>query len=588
MSLAVASRRMMVATLVVMLAGVSELSGQVRASSQEYDLLREAGALEAAGDYGSAERVLTDLLQANPESLTGLLQLERVLLVQGRAQALLPVVDNVLRRDASSALAHQMRVRALAVLDRGDELEQAGEEWIAATPSIEVPYRELARVHRERHELDRAIALLERGRETVPRRDALALELGEAYALAGRWKEAAAEWARAIGPDARGLHAVERRLRVLADGGARVLPHLVDALDHPSASLSVLRAASVLAIDAGLRQRARAIARRAAEPLEASARETFLVEVARRADGAGLTELAYWAYGELDGLQTASDEQRWAVRARLADLALMVGDTAKAAEIYRAMERAFDAGSPERRSAMAVRVRLAARDGDPASARRTLSGLRREYPRAPELDAAAAEVAAAYLRSGDTESAEAVLEGVSGPNAARVRGLLALGQGDLAQARLSLLGSVPGLRAADATQVIALAALLLRVTPEGGALLAELMVEGQPRTAPLAALPARSRHLPARERAAILDFAAEAAQAGGLDDAADALRRILIEEHRAAPETPTAMLALARTTDAEEARLLLARLIVDYPRSALVPQARRELDRLATAAETRR
>jgi TolA-binding protein len=52
-----------------------------------------------------------------------------------------------------------------------------------------------------------------------------------------------------------------------------------------------------------------------------------------------------------------------------------------------------------------------------------------------------------------------------------------------------------------------------------------------------------------------------------------------------AQEAPAALLALARSAlarqeSAEQARILLEKVIMNYPRSALVPQARRELERL--------
>jgi TolA-binding protein len=52
-------------------------------------------------------------------------------------------------------------------------------------------------------------------------------------------------------------------------------------------------------------------------------------------------------------------------------------------------------------------------------------------------------------------------------------------------------------------------------------------------------------------------------------------------------EAPAALLTLARRAVGnpemkEEARVLLERLIVEYPRSALAPQARTELQRLET------
>jgi TolA-binding protein len=67
---------------------------------------------------------------------------------------------------------------------------------------------------------------------------------------------------------------------------------------------------------------------------------------------------------------------------------------------------------------------------------------------------------------------------------------------------------------------------------------------------------------------------------------AEEIRREIVEEFPRAPEAPPALLSLARSMIARNApsqdvRLLLERMILEYPRSALLPQARRELDRLA-------
>jgi hypothetical protein len=95
-----------------------------------------------------------------------------------------------------------------------------------------------------------------------------------------------------------------------------------------------------------------------------------------------------------------------------------------------------------------------------------------------------------------------------------------------------------------------------------------------------------SASLPELERSAILDFAAGLADRTGLSEEAEQMRREIVEEAPESPEAPLALLALARQRlvrkdGQDEARQLLERLIVEYPRSALVPQAQRELDRLA-------
>ena len=63
------------------------------------------------------------------------------------------------------------------------------------------------------------------------------------------------------------------------------------------------------------------------------------------------------------------------------------------------------------------------------------------------------------------------------------------------------------------------------------------------------------------------------------------MRRRIINEFAKSNEAPGALLALARGLTergeaVEEARQYLEKLIIEHPRSALVPQARQELDRL--------
>ena len=91
------------------------------------------------------------------------------------------------------------------------------------------------------------------------------------------------------------------------------------------------------------------------------------------------------------------------------------------------------------------------------------------------------------------------------------------------------------------------------------------------------------------DRAPLLGLAAEIADGAGLPDEARAVRRTLIEEHPESDEAPGALLALAAALASNqdglaEARRLLERLILQYPNSVLVPQARRELRRLPSAA----
>jgi tetratricopeptide (TPR) repeat protein len=568
------------------LAANQPAGAQRLAATDDVRRLREATRLETAGDLDGATRVLNGLLDESPENLSALLAYERVLGMQGRLEELLPAIAEVLEQDPGSAIAHQMRVRALSSLDRVDDLEQASAAWVAAAPNVETPYREIARVWRTRGELVRAADVLKLGRKRIEREDALALELGDVYAAAGDVAGAVREWDRAIGPDGHGFLLVQRRVQMLPNGGATLLPQLVHALAQPPSSIARRKAAALLAMEAGLAETAERIARSVLAELEGAERGAYTVEVARRADGNGLERLAYFAYGqmlEFNGTQA----QLLAVRNRYAELALAVGDTSSAAAMYRDLEAAFAPDSPQRRQALAVRIGLSARSGEPAGALRELETFRGEFPNAPELDAVAAAVSNGFLDAGDVPSAERAIGGIDGPHTGLARGRIYLRRGETERARAELLEAAPLLHGAEATEAIALATLMGRLSPQGGQLLARAMAglaEGDPDRAARVLLE-ESADLSADERPAVLEFAAGLADRGALPDRAELIRREIVAEHPASREAPAALLSLARSLALRdravaEARGLLERLILEYPRSALVPQARSELDRL--------
>jgi tetratricopeptide (TPR) repeat protein len=571
--------------LLTLLAGVPLAAQQGDAASHaELQRLQVAVTLERTGDLAGAERALLEVLEANPTSLSGLLSLERVLRLAGRPADLLPAIDRLLARDPASAIGHQMRLRTHSALDRPDDIERSGAAWIRAAPGIATPYREIARVWSARGEHRRAAAALEQGRARIRRGEALALELGDIHAELGDWRRAAREWDLAIGEEGRGLLLVRRRLAALPDGGATIAPRIVDALLAPPASVIRRRAAVELAIAVGLEARAHAAAAALLADLPETQRQSFLIETARQADGARLHHLAHWAYSAMGQVSAAG--RALAIRKRVAELSLILGDTAAASVAFQEIERAYSPGSSERREAAAIRVQLAARGGEPDAAARDLAEFRQTFPDAPELDATAAIVAAAVLAR-DPAAAERLLIGVRGPRSSIVRGRAALYRGDMAAARTAFLAAAPALSGAEQTELIALAALLGRLSPAGGALAAEALglVDAQRQRDAVALLDEESVSLPGDERAALIDFAAGLADRIGARDESEALRRTIVTDYATSIQAPAALLALARAFAANEPRSdeaaeLLERLILEHPRSALVPQARRELERV--------
>ena len=443
-------------------------AAQVQASAgamDELQVLDEEQKAEAAGDVARAQSMLEGVLDRSPGSLSALISLERLLRTQGRVGQVIPRVNALLKADATSPIGYQMLIRAYSAMDSLPALARAADAWIRATPRLETPYREIATVYRGRKDEQSALMVLQRGRARIGRQDALAFELGDLYAGMGNAANAADEWARAIGRDADGFHLVQYHLAALPDGGARIMPTLVDNLTAQPTTPARLRAAATLSVNGGLGSRAQAIVTQVAAGLKGPPLQNFLVEVARSADGAQLPGLAYWAYSKL--LAAGGPQERMlAVRSRLAELALAAGDTAAARTNFAILEKASIVGAPERRQALALRIEMTARTGDAATAGAALTSFRQEFPDAGELDGLAAAVGNAYLARADAEGAARALAGVRGPRSSFALGRLYLLRGNVADARNALLAAAGGLQGSDATEAIALVSLLGRLSPE--------------------------------------------------------------------------------------------------------------------------
>ena len=571
---------------VVLLASAGAVVGQ---SVEESRLLREASARESRGDFDGAERVLRGLLQTSPASSGGLFALERVLRSKGDTRSLLPAVDSFLAHEASSSGVRYLKLRVLLELDSLKALEDEADAWLRFSPASEIPYREVARVYERAFGPARALAVLRRGREAMGRADILALEMGDLLVSLGEIGPALEEWARAVGDDGGQTPVVGKRVAGLPDSpqeAARILVgHLTKAKE-----VGRRRAGVLIALDMKLGPEAMDGARGLAGDLEERPRTSFLADVARRARDAGLGEVASWAYGEL-GQDAGSPAERRQFDQRLVEVSLAAGDTAAALEAQRRVVESYTPGSADRRRASAQVIRLEGTAAAPERMRALLDGFREAFPEAPELDELAAAVAGALLGRGDAEGAAAVLEGMAGPRASLQRGYLLLAAGDVGEARRAVLLSLPGLNPSDATGVIQFVGLLGRLSPPGGTLLARagaLAHEGRGVEAAFS-LAAGLDDVPEEERPALLAEAARMADAADAAQEGARLRSRILAEYPDSPEVGEAALVLARfhartPEGRDEAIRLLERLVIERPNAAVVPDARRELERLRRAS----
>lgn len=552
---------------------------------EESRLLREAASRESQGDLQGAEQVLRRILEANPTSSGGLFALERILRARGEAGAILPVVDAYLVAEPTSTGVRHLKLRVLVELDSLVGAQAEAEAWFRAQPTSETAYREVANLFQRAFGPDRALEVLKRGRTALGRPQALALEMGDVLISMGRRSEGLEEWAQAVGDDGGQATAISRRVAGLPDdpqGAARSVARILG--NAPGTARQ--RAGVQIALELRLGDDALALARRALAGTEERARGAFLADVARRARDAGLTEVASWAYGEL-GQDAGTPAERRQFDLRLVEISLAAGDTVGALEAQRRVVDSYAAGSVDHRRASAQELRLQGAVLSPDQALEALEAFRARFPGAAELDGLAADVAGALLARGDHEGAEALLEGMEGPRSSLQRGYLLLGAERPQEARNAFLLALPGLEPADATGVIQFVTLLGRLSPPAGAALAKAGArahQGRGREG-VALLVEAMEGVEVQDRPALLAEAARMAdRAGGVDEGAE-LRTRLLRDHPESTESAEASLALARyhagrPDGAPEAIRLLEDLVVRSPGAPMVPDARRELERL--------
>jgi hypothetical protein len=296
----------------------------------------------------------------------------------------------------------------------------------------------------------------------------------------------------------------------------------------------------------------------------------------------------------LDFAQRAESEERWTqardalaavlrwrrspdVELRAAIAALNSGDPAAALALAPLTGTQLDSAQVAR-TILLVHVRALAQMGRPASAERLVAAFHRWL--SPTVQSALARsIAFGWVRVGDMSRARSALAGAGvQADSSDAAGWLALYGGDLRTARRLLRTSQ------ETTPDLARAlALLARIQDDSAPLLGQAFVQlarGDTVRAATGMLESAER-LPAAA-SLLLYFAADLQHARGDDAQAMALWRRVVEQYATSAEAPEADLAWARAArhagDGATAAQRLEHLILTYPQSALVPQARRDLE----------
>ncbi|MBA3319260.1 MAG: hypothetical protein H0T50_14375 [Gemmatimonadales bacterium] len=549
------------------------------AGAQQATLPR-AFELERRGNYEAAVQEYRGVLSAKPGDVSALLGLERVLLPLNRSVEIVPDVRAALAANPSSAALFGAALRAWGAADQPDSMRAMAERWARVAPGDEAPYREWGAAALAARQREGALLAYRLGRERLGRSDVLAAEIAQLAVSDGDYATAAREWIPAV-----------RRLP-----GYRVTA--VATLAHAPAS----RRPELLRI-------------LAAEPDFAARRLESELRV-KWGD-----PLGGWSALE-SGLPQAGRQGIEALRVLVEQLRML-----RTRDALLAQGRALEAIAVRLPESQAPRTRLEAAQaysaaGEREAARRMLSGLAddRTAPGAVSSGAASAlltvliaegklgevrrrltelrgqmsgeehgeltrALVAAYIRGGELDRADSVLGRDSTIEGFALAGRIRLYRGDLDGAVESFkqAGPYAGDRA-EATRRTVLLAILQPIeadtlAPLGAALLR--LEQGDTGRA-VAELEVVAGDLPAAKGGAeIRLLAGRLAAAKGDPALAERLYRLAASKE--APATaPAAELALAELMLAArrtpEAVAQLEHLILSYPESALVPQARRALD----------
>lgn len=554
-------------------------------SSEESRLLREAARAESAGDYAASVEILTSLLAERPASSGAIFALERVLRAQGRVSQVLDPIDAFLAVDPVSTGPRYLKLRILLEVDSLAELRSAAQSWIAQNPVSPDSYREVARVYERAFGGEEALSVLRRGQNRAGG-GVLAVEAGDVLLRLGRPLEALMEWADALdGPDAQAPGALRRMVRT---GGEHpgLASAVVRELAAEGASETRRRAAIEIALEARLQPEALSLAEEVAGDLPEREREGFLNAVLRLAEEKDADQLALWTLQQLRR-ETPRGSRARTLDRQIAVTSLVAGDTVRALEARERYARGLPERSPERRRALAEMIRLETATGAPLALLDRFAAFREEFPNAPEADPLAVALSARFRENGDLETAAFVLEGVQGPLSAQERAWLALEADNRESARINLMLAAGGLPATEATAIVQLIGILDRVGEQAAALAGRVSIARHREGADAAfSLVNETVHaLPPDDQPPLLAMAARIADEIDQQGEAARLRESLAATFPESGEAPEAILQLARyrattPTGVPAAIELLEELILARPNSAVVPVARRELERL--------
>ncbi|HXD49341.1 MAG TPA: hypothetical protein VN600_11220 [Gemmatimonadaceae bacterium] len=526
--------------------------------------------LEASGKYRDAAPLFRSALHTTA-AVNALLGLERVYAELGWSDSLLKPLDTLIAAAPREETYRTVQLRTLQSLGRDADLRAAFERWAHDQPTSSAPYREYARLLMQRNQITAADSVLARAKQSLGTTKDLQLEVAQARAAQGEWVESANAWREAL----RSADYLEQAAAyALAPTPSATRQQVRDVFLAPPIEVPARRALSDLETSWGSAADGwTALKDLPPDSISAEAWSEF----AKRAEADERWTLAR------DALESALKWKRTpALALRAATAALNVGDAAAAMRLA-PMADAHGDSTLAAREYLPVQARALAALGRPADAERLVAAYDRFL--APGARASLTRtIAWGWVRTGDMAHARAALaeNGVEG-DSSDAAGWLALYDGNLKTARTLLRGGT------ESSPELALAlGLIARLKVDSSAAIGQAFLAlARGDSAGAAAQLVQAADRTPGGRSLLLATAAQIQLARKNDVEATALWKRIIASDPDTPEAPEAELEWARSLhragDTAGATTHLEHLILTYPQSALVPQARRELDALKAA-----
>ena len=534
------------------------------ARAQGTDAYARGEELEQGSKFAEAASAYTQALASDPVQLPALLGLERMDAQLGHLDQFLPVLERAIAAKPKLVPLREAQLRTLRTLGRRDQLRAAFDQWRADAPNDPAPARAYSRLLIADGDVKGADSVLRQAQKELGTGRGFEYELAQLRAATGLWDLAAESWREAVEENAYLDQAATFSL-VSAPVASRV--GIVNSLRASPVTVSARRVLASLQLMWGTPRDGWESLRVLPPDSEAVA---AWVDYAAKAEQ---SEAWLVARDALAAAQNARPEPR--ALARAAYDALRGGDTNGSLFLATLGERTLDSATAAA-TIVPVHVRALSLAGQVDEAARVVSAYARflgPSDRAP-LDRV---LAWGWIRAGNVTKARELLA-KSDSGGADALGWLALYDGNLAAARKTLRADVE-----SSPEALAALALLARTRADsapitGRAFLA--LARGD--TAGAAAGFEKAAVELGDAAPLLLATAARLYAAHHSEAQAITLWSAIVTKSSDAPEAPEAELdwarALRRGGQTPAAIEHLEHLILTYPQSALLPQARRELE----------